>query len=95
MNYYGTILKEDVTNKELSTFLEKCIMQEYDDIILVRGPREFSENNWTYKLAVDGDLSRFTGTEEILRDGEVVYRLFYMAAFFDNNAFLSQNLCKK
>lgn len=75
MNYCGTILREDVTDKELGAFLEKSIMQEYSDIIPVRGPREFSENNWTYRLSIDGDLTRFSGQEEILRDDEVVYRL--------------------
>lgn len=76
MNYYGYIFVEDVTNKELSAFLEKSIMQEYDDIIPIRGPKEFSENNWMYKIDIEGDLSRFSGKEEILRDGKVVYRLF-------------------
>jgi len=75
MNYFGYITAEDVTDKELGAFLEKSIMQKYDDIIPVRGPREFSENNWTYRLSVDGDLSRFSGQEEILRDGKVVYTL--------------------
>lgn len=76
MNYFGFILDDDVTDKELGAFLEKSIMQEYDDIIPVRGPREFSENNWTYKFSVDGNLARFSGQEEISRDGRVVYKLF-------------------
>ncbi|MBI4599350.1 XRE family transcriptional regulator [Candidatus Uhrbacteria bacterium] len=81
MNYYGYILAGGVTNKELSTFLERSIMQEYDDVIPVRGPKEFHENNWTYKLTVDGDISRFSGKEEISRNGEVVYRLFLFGGF--------------
>lgn len=75
MNYCGTILKEDITDKELGAFLEKSIMQEYDDIIPVRGPREFSDGGWTYRLSVDGDLARFFGQEEILYEGKVVYKL--------------------
>ncbi len=76
MNYYGVILSGDVSEKELGTFLEKSIMQKYDDIIPVRGPKEFSDNNWTYRLSIDGDLNCFSGKEEILYDGEVAYRLF-------------------
>ena len=81
MNYFGFILADDVTDKELGAFLEKSIMQEYDDIIPVRGPREFSENDWTYRLSVDGDISRFSGQEEILRDEKVVYRLFLRGGY--------------
>lgn len=76
MNYFGSILADEVTSKELAAFLEKSIMQEYDDVIPVRGPREFSENGWTYRLSVDGGLSHFSGQEEILREGTVIYRLF-------------------
>lgn len=81
MNYYGFILDDNLTEKELASFLRKSLMQEYSGVIPVRGPQEFSENNWTYKLSVDGDLARFTGQEEILRDGKVVYRLFLHGGF--------------
>lgn len=81
MNYFGFILADDLTEKEISSFLRKSLIQEYDGIIPVRGPREFSENNWTYKLSVNGDLSRFTGQEKILRDGRVVYQLFLHGGF--------------
>lgn len=81
MNYCGSIITDNATDKELNSFLETSIMQEYNDIIPVRGPREFSENNWTYKLTVDGELSRFTGIEEIFHDGKVVYRLFLHGGF--------------
>lgn len=81
MNYFGFILADDLTEKKLGSFLQKSLMQGYNDIIPVRGPREFSENNWTYKLSMDGNLSRFTGQEEILRDEKVVYRLFLHGGF--------------
>lgn len=76
MNYYGSTLSVEVPQKELVAFLEKALMREYNDVIPVRGPRELTENGWTYKLSVDGDLARFSGVEEISQNGQVVYRLF-------------------
>ncbi len=76
MNYYGVILSDDVSEKELGSFLEDSIMQKYDDIIPVRGPKEYSRDAWHYKLSVEGELGCFSGKEEILYDGKVVYRLY-------------------
>ncbi len=81
MNYYGFILDDGLPEKELVVFLRTALMQEYGGVIPVRGPKEFSENGWTYELAVDGDLARFRGQEEIFRDGKAVYRLFLHGGF--------------
>ena len=81
MNYFGTTLNENITNKELGGFLEKSIMQEYDDIIPVRGPKKFIDGDWEYRFVVDGGLDRFSGLEEILFKGEVVYRLSVQGGF--------------
>ena len=58
-------------------------MREYNDVIPVRGPREFSEDNWTYMLSIEGNLNRFTGKEEILLDGNIVYQLFLHGGFIE------------
>jgi len=74
-NYYGYILDNEVGEKELYDFLREALMQEYDDVIPVRGPKEFAKGEWKYTFGVDGDLSNFIGTEKISYDRKVVYRM--------------------
>jgi hypothetical protein len=76
-NYYGYIFSETTNEKELYGFLRKALMQEYADTIPVRGPEEFVSGEWKYMNKVEGGLERFTGVEEILRSGELLYRCNY------------------
>ena len=52
-------------------------MQEYDDILPVRGPKEYKEGKSVYHNSVKGSLDRFTGSEEIELNGEKVYDCWY------------------
>jgi hypothetical protein len=49
-------------------------MQKYEDEIPVRGPSNFSTDDKEYHFVAKGDLTNFSGEEEILFDGKVVYR---------------------
>lgn len=80
-NYFGRILDENTEEKELYDFLRKALMQEYNDVIPVRGPKKFSDGKSEYRFAVTGDLANFTGQEEILIDGKVVYHLLIHGGF--------------
>lgn len=73
-NYFGFVLDEEVSEKDVYDFLRKALMQEYDDMIPVRGPSSFSADDKEYRFVADGDLANFSGKEEILFGGEVVYR---------------------
>jgi len=73
-NYFGFVLDEKVSEKDVYDFLRKALMQEYDDVIPVRGPSNFSDDNKEYRFLVDGDLANFSGKEEISFGGKVVYR---------------------
>ena len=73
-NYFGFVLDEKVSEKEVYDFLRKALMQEYDDVIPVRGPSNFSVDDKEYHFLADGDLVNFSGKEEISFDGKVVYR---------------------
>lgn len=73
-NYFGFILDEKVSEKDVYDFLRKALMQEYDDAIPVRGPSNFSADDKEYRFSADGDLTNFSGKEEILLSGKVVYR---------------------
>ena len=80
-NYFGFVLDENINEKEVYDFLRLALMQEYDDVIPVRGPSHFSADDKEYRFVVNGDLANFSGTEEILFGGEVVYRCFVHGGF--------------
>ena len=74
MNYFGFVLDDRASEKDVYAFLRTALMQSYTDVIPVRGPRRFDEGNRHYRFAVDGGLANFSGTEEALFDDKVVYR---------------------
>ena len=73
-NYFGFVIDEKVNEKDAYDFLRKALMQEYDDVISVRGPTNFSADDKEYRFVAEGDLSNFSGKEEILFNGKIVYR---------------------
>lgn len=75
-NYFGFVLDADADEKEVYGFLRRALMQEHNGTVPVRGPSNYSADGKTYRLAVDGDLVRFSSTEEISFGGNVVYRCF-------------------
>ena len=75
-NYFGFILNDKVSEKEIYDFLREALMQESGSAIPVRGPAHFSSDEKEYRFAVDGDISNFSGEEEISIGGKVVYRCF-------------------
>jgi hypothetical protein len=77
MNYYGVIVSEQTDEKTLYGFLRDALMQECGDLIAVRGPKLFRANEWSYTNAPEGELAQFTGSEEIHKAGQLVYRAHY------------------
>ncbi len=75
-NYFGFILEDNTPGKDVYDFLQDALMREDGDIVAVREPHRFSAAGKEYRFSVDGNLSNFSGTEEILLDGKVVYRCF-------------------
>lgn len=73
-NYFGFMLDENTGEKEAYAFLRKALMQEYNDIIPVRGPAKFFNGEWSYRFSVNGGLENFAGQEEILLNEKIVYR---------------------
>ncbi len=41
MTCYGFILVDEISEKDVYDFLRKGLMRDYDDVIPVRGPKEF------------------------------------------------------
>jgi hypothetical protein len=75
-NYFGFILADEIGEAEVYDFLRKALMQDYDDVIPVRGPGQYSDGDWRYEFSVKGDLANFSGQEEISLRGRPIYRLF-------------------
>lgn len=80
-NYYGFIPDPAVDTDEVYDFLRLALMQEYSDIIPVRGPKSFADGSRMYTFSVTGDLANFEGVEEISFNGTTVYRCFVHGGF--------------
>lgn len=80
-NYFGFVLDENISEKDVYDFLRLALMQEYDDVIPVRGPKHFSTDDKEYRFVVNGDLANFFGAEEISFGGKVVYRCYLHGGF--------------
>ncbi len=83
MNYYGFTLKDKISEGLFDSILRPALMQGSGDNIPVRGPKEFINGEWKYNFNTNGDLSNFTGIEEISRNGEVVCRLYCHGGFIE------------
>ena len=76
MNYYGVTLDDSLSEEAVDNALRPALIKVgEDDILPVRGPKEFENNGYKYTFEVTGDLNYFTGTETISKDGIKVYQL--------------------
>lgn len=76
MNYYGITLNEDLSEEAIDSALRPSLMQVgKDDILPVRGPKEYMNNGYKYTFEVNGDLDYFEGVETISRNEEKIYIL--------------------
>jgi len=55
-------------------FLRRALLQDADEMLPVRGPKEYAFENREYRISLSGGLANFSGQEEILHDEIVVYR---------------------
>lgn len=81
MNYWGVVLGKNVDEGELYGFLRQALMQEDETKIPVRGPPTFISGSKRYRFLPMGDLSNFTGIEEILLDERPAYRCLVQGGF--------------
>ena len=66
MNYYGVTLDEDISEEAMDKALRPALMLVgQDNIIPVRGPKEFINGVYKYTFEVSGDIEYFEGTETI------------------------------
>ena len=77
MNYYGVTLDENLGEKAMDNALRPALMQVgvSENIIPVRGPREYKNGDFKYTFEVSGDLTNFSGIETIYKNDKKVYEL--------------------
>lgn len=76
MNYYGVTLNENFNEELLDNVLRPALMKVGEDNILpIRGPKEYINNEYRYTFEVIGDLACFEGIETIYRNNEKIYVL--------------------
>lgn len=76
MNYYGVTLDESLSEEAVDKALRPALMKVgEDDILPLRGPREFVNNEYKYTFEVSGDLDYFEGEESIYKNDQKVYTL--------------------
>ena len=76
MNYYGITLDESLSESAVDNALRPALMKVgEEDIIPVRGPKEFINGEYKYTFEVNGDLEYFDGVETIYKGTKKVYIL--------------------
>jgi len=76
MNYYGVTLDETLGEEAMDNALRPALMKVGEDnIIPVRGPKEFSSGEYKYIFNVEGDINYFNGTETIYKGNTKIYEL--------------------
>lgn len=76
MNYYGVTLDETLGEEAMDNALRPALMKVGEDnIIPVRGPKEFSSGEYKYFFNVEGDINYFNGTETIYKGNTKIYEL--------------------
>lgn len=76
MNYYGITLNENLTEEAIDNALRPALMQVgKDNILPVRGPKEYINNEYKYTFEVKGSLDYFEGIETIFKNEEKIYIL--------------------
>ncbi len=72
MNYAGRVIGEGFSGDFLKAALLRVPEEEP-----FRGPREYTERDYTYRCGADGDFEWFQGKETIHRRGLLIYECFY------------------
>ena len=77
MNYYGVTLDETLTEEAIDKALRPALMLVGEDknIIPVRGPKYYENEEYKYYFNVNGTLNYFEGTETIFKGKVKVYEL--------------------
>lgn len=77
MNYYGRLLDDSLTEEAMDKALRPALMLvgQSQDVLPLRGPKEYVNNEYKYTFDSNGTLSNFEGTENIYKNDIKIYEL--------------------
>ncbi len=77
MNYYGVTLDISLGEEAMDKALRPALMMvgEDENIIPVRGPREFINGEYKYTFSVMGDINCFDGIETVYKNNVKIFEL--------------------
>lgn len=75
MNYYGTLIKEDLPEGFIETLKEALV--NVDESAPYRGPKKYTRGNYRFECTHVGDFDFFRGIESIFLNDVEVYRLYF------------------
>ena len=76
MNYYGEVLSEIASAKQIYQFLREALKRVEEDKPF-RGPDSFREGDFKYINRTEGEIKKFKGKEMIFYREKLVYKLSY------------------
>jgi hypothetical protein len=81
MVYYGWVAKGAATDPVYEVL--KNALGKMPEDAPFRGPREYQKNDCVYRNTWKGEVERFSGEEQITRDGQLIYKANYMGGLVD------------
>lgn len=77
MNYYGITLDETLSEEAMDKALRPALMMVGEDreVIPVRGPQKYYNDDYEYNFNINGTLENFEGYETIHKGKTKVYEL--------------------
>lgn len=81
MVYYGFV-HTNVQGKDVYPFLIESLSNATPDMPY-RGPSLFEKESLSYQNTLTGDVTKFSGTEKILKNGTPVYEASYLGGLVD------------
>lgn len=83
MTYYGWVVEGTETNS-VYQILKEALMHMPKDYPF-RGPEEYKQGEFVYTNSWEGDVNRFSGQEQIVQNGKLVYEAHYLGGFVNKS----------
>jgi hypothetical protein len=81
MVYYGWVEEGGELNSVYGV-LQNALKEMPEDAPF-RGPKEYTEGEYTYTNTWSGDVERYSGKEQITQGGKLIYEASYMGGLVD------------
>ena len=82
-NYIAEVVSDERPLTEIYDF-QREVLGQPDPNHLVRGPARYENGPYSYSNQIEGDLSYFTGHEQIFYNGVEIYRMIFHGGTIGN-----------